>query len=896
MALTQIRLSSQAQDATLTPAKVSTVGTDDFTFPRDVTSTRDLIADVKVHSDNVTARTGSLILQPSADALAGIQLTKADGTTIILDVDTTNNRIGIGNSAPSHTLHVSGTQRVTGAFQADASGQFNGNVLILGEVEVNRVKGQTGSTVEIRPFSDSLTGIQLENASGSTTVLDVDTTNGRVGIGNSAPSDTLHVTGTGRITTSLRTPIIDRGFDGTEAINVDVRGLTTSGLQNSLSWENRQLFSTSGKSLDWQAYTLTRGAGGSVMLNWATAGVIDVNGNRITGAGDPTAAQDLVTKFYADSVASGLVPKGSCRAATTVVLPSVTYSGGGVGATLTATANGALPAQDGVTLIVSDRLLVKNQVAALQNGIYVVSDAGSAGTPFILTRATDFDGSPLNEVEGGSFTFVTSGTTLPSTGWSVVWSGAVVVGTDPINFTQTSAAGVFIAGNGIDITGNTISAKVDGVTIDFATSQIEVKTGGISNTQVNAAAGIVYSKLNLTGSILNADVNTSAAIAYSKLNLALSIVNGDIAPSAAIAYSKLNLTNSIVNADVNTAAAIAYSKLNLTGSILSGDLSFPLVAPNGTGSAPSYSFSSHPSAGLLHTTFAGGAIQLKGYDGVASGGRLELQGGAASAGSGNTIVIVGGQGSVNGGSVNITGGTSTGGGLGGNVNINPGNSSGTVGNVVIDTLTSSGWVFNCTNLSLTTPGQIREIDGTVSAPSYSFTGDPTTGIYFDSSNDFLDFACQGTLIAYMDDAALHINAGGDMILDNDNTQLIFRDSGSNSVSFTAPTTITSPYTLKWPVAQGAANTKLVNDGSGNLSWATGPVTITREVPSGTINGVNAVFTLAFTPIVGSEMVFLNGLLQNVGSGNDYTISGGTITFEAAAIPETGSTLLVTYQK
>lgn len=84
----------------------------------------------------------------------------------------------------------------------------------------------------------------------------------------------------------------------------------------------------------------------------------------------------------------------------------------------------------------------------------------------------------------------------------------------------------------------------------------------ITNANIAAAAGIVYSKLNLTNGIVNADINTSAAIAYSKLNLALSIVNADISASAAIVYSKLNLSNGIVDGDVNSAAAIQGTKIN----------------------------------------------------------------------------------------------------------------------------------------------------------------------------------------------------------------------------------------------------------------------------------------------------------------------------------------------
>lgn len=70
--------------------------------------------------------------------------------------------------------------------------------------------------------------------------------------------------------------------------------------------------------------------------------------------------------------------------------------------------------------------------------------------------------------------------------------------------------------------------------------------------------------------------------------------------------------------------------------------------------------------------------------------------------------------------------------------------------------------------------------------------------------------------------------------------------------------------------------------------------ITNEVPSGTINGSNQTFTLAYTPVTGSEMVFLNGQLLFPGSGNDYTISGATIT--AADAPISGDRLVVCYRK
>jgi hypothetical protein len=70
--------------------------------------------------------------------------------------------------------------------------------------------------------------------------------------------------------------------------------------------------------------------------------------------------------------------------------------------------------------------------------------------------------------------------------------------------------------------------------------------------------------------------------------------------------------------------------------------------------------------------------------------------------------------------------------------------------------------------------------------------------------------------------------------------------------------------------------------------------VTRETPSGSVNGSNTAFTLANTPTSGTEMVFLNGILQEPGAGNDYTISGGTITYLTA--PLTGDRIRVTYLK
>ena len=95
----------------------------------------------------------------------------------------------------------------------------------------------------------------------------------------------------------------------------------------------------------------------------------------------------------------------------------------------------------------------------------------------------------------------------------------------------------------------------------------------------------------------------------------------------------------------------------------------------------------------------------------------------------------------------------------------------------------------------------------------------------------------------------------------------------------------------------------ITNGAGTISIAVNSATfllvanyVVREAPTGTINGVNTTFTLAATPVANTEEVYVNGILQNSGVGNDYTISGATITFLSGAIPQTGDIVRVTYLK
>lgn len=90
---------------------------------------------------------------------------------------------------------------------------------------------------------------------------------------------------------------------------------------------------------------------------------------------------------------------------------------------------------------------------------------------------------------------------------------------------------------------------------------------------------------------------------------------------------------------------------------------------------------------------------------------------------------------------------------------------------------------------------------------------------------------------------------------------------------------------------GTTNIVYVANGSNGL---TNTNFVDKETPSGSINGSNTGFTLANTPVAGSEHVYLNGILQESGAGNDYTISGTSITMLTA--PLTGEKIRVSYRK
>lgn len=150
------------------------------------------------------------------------------------------------------------------------------------------------------------------------------------------------------------------------------------------------------------------------------------------------ATQKAIKAYITQTVNARKFKGEPARAKTTAALAANTYSNGasGVGATLTGNSNGALAAQDGVTLVANDCLLVANEGAGANNGLYLVTQVGSGALPYILTRRADADQS--TELVNATV-YVSEGSTAVDQQWTCTTNAPITVGTTGLTWAQTGA-------------------------------------------------------------------------------------------------------------------------------------------------------------------------------------------------------------------------------------------------------------------------------------------------------------------------------------------------------------------------------------------------------------------------------------------------------------------------
>lgn len=202
---------------------------------------------------------------------------------------------------------------------------------------------------------------------------------------------------------------------------------------------------------------------------------LNMTGNKVTNVADGSAPGDAVNLSQLQSAARGQTWKDAVRAASTT---NITVSSPGASI-------------DGVTLSNGDRVLLKNQSAPAENGIYQFNGSSSA-----LTRTLDANSSTT--LKAGTAVLVTEGTQNQDKSWIVTTDGTIVVGTTAVTWAQTGGGNTYTAGNGLALTGTTFSVLPNGTSIDVTSSGVKI---------ADAAAG---DGLGIASGVLS--VNTSTGL------------------------------------------------------------------------------------------------------------------------------------------------------------------------------------------------------------------------------------------------------------------------------------------------------------------------------------------------------------------------------------------------
>ena len=526
---------------------------------------------------------------------------------------------GTTGFTPSTT--TSGSITLGGTLNVSNGG--TGAITLTGYVKGSGTSAFTASsTIPTSDLSGTISNAQLANSAV--------TFNGTtVSLGSSG---TITATATNALT--IGTGLSGTSYNGSSPVTIAIDS-TVATLTGTQTLTN--------KSISGSTNTLTNVPNSALTNSSLTIGSTSVSlgGTATTLAGltsitltqDPTSDLQVATKQYVDSIASGLNYHQPVNYASTTTLPAYTYNNGasGVGATITATANGALSFGGG-SPSVTQRLLVKDEVStnAPYNGIYTVTQTGSLLLPFILTRATDYDtsGSGTNEIDAGDYVLVLSGTNA-STAWVQQTPLPITVGTTNIVFLQFNAPITYTAGTGLNLSPATT---------------FNISTTGVAAATYGSASSVPTIAVNAQGQITSAS-STSIAINGNQITsgtIGSSYISGSYTGITGVG----TLTAGTWNA---TSVGVGYGGTGLTSGTSGGTLYFSaagalassaalainnLVIGGGAGGAPST------------TTTGTGVLTALGTN-VGTAGAFVVNGGALGTPSSGTVTNLTGTASIN---------------------------------------------------------------------------------------------------------------------------------------------------------------------------------------------------------------------------------------------------------
>ena len=456
-------------------------------------------------ASNLVLTTGTVDLSGQATEFklidnSGTALTISEGSNNYITLDTTNS---------AERVKFSQQVEFSGAYTLPTADGSTGQALIT----------DGSGTVAFTTIS---TELDIAGDSGTDTV--------------SLISDTLTFTGGEGIDTAVTNNIVTISGEDASTTNKGVASFDSTDFTVSSGAVSVNTITLGSSSLNAGETTSTL-AGleqldvDNIRVDTNTISTTNTNGNLIlspNGSGTVTVpsgykdragfgATSLVSKEYVDAIKQALDVKESVTVATTANL-SATYNN--VGGTLTNSGSNAALQLDGITVSSADRVLVKDQSTAAENGIYVVTTVGDGSTAWVLTRAEDANLSA--EMTGGVFTFVEQGTIGAENGYVFTHNGAPTLGTTALTVSQFSGAGQIVAGDAISKSGNRIDLNDDNITLEVDSDTVRIK--GISATAVGdlligAASNAGYTRLvkpsgNATASDYILSMDTSGVASW----------------------------------------------------------------------------------------------------------------------------------------------------------------------------------------------------------------------------------------------------------------------------------------------------------------------------------------------------------------------------------------------
>jgi len=495
-------------------------------------------------ADNAVVAIGGKVYVDMLDHTAGI-LTAS--SAIVVDSNSKVNKLLTGliqiNNTTSHIDTSSGDLTLNPASNL---------VLTTGTVDLS------GQATEFKLIDNS--GTALTISEGSNNYITLDTTNSAERVkfsqqvefsgaytlptSDGSTGQALITDGSGAVAfTTISTELDIAGDSGTDTVSLISDTLTFSAGTGLSTAVTNNTVTINAATITLGSSTLTLGATtasiagleqldvDNVRVDTNTISTTNSNGNLIlspNGSGTVTVpsgykdragfgATSLVSKEYVDAIKQALDVKASVTVATTANL-SATYNN--AGGTLTNSGSNAALQLDGITVSSADRVLVKDQSTAAENGIYVVTTVGDGSTAWVLTRAEDANASA--EMTGGVFTFVEQGTIGAENGYVFTHNGAPTLGTTALTVSQFSGAGQIVAGDALSKSGNRIDLNDDNITLEVASDTVRIK--GITATAVGdlligAASNAGYTRLvkpsgNATASDYILSMNTSGVASW----------------------------------------------------------------------------------------------------------------------------------------------------------------------------------------------------------------------------------------------------------------------------------------------------------------------------------------------------------------------------------------------